>query len=104
MRLAHVYPSQNTSIYVFLSTRWLNKNEAVMIEETRTVFWENGQVCMIDQRILPGKFEINRYTTVHEAAEAIQTMVVRCAPALGASAGFRTAFSAQNKPANTVAR
>ncbi len=73
-----------------------------MIEETRTVFWENGQVCMIDQRILPGKFEINRYTTVQEVAEAIQTMVVRGAPALGASAGFGMALAAQNSPATTV--
>jgi methylthioribose-1-phosphate isomerase len=73
-----------------------------MIEETRTVFWENGQVCMIDQRILPGKFEINRYDTVQEVADAIQTMVVRGAPALGASAGFGMALAAQNSKAITV--
>src|SRR5436305_1391285 len=57
-----------------------------MIEETRTVYWEDGQVCMIDQRILPATFQINRYQTVEEVADAIKTMVVRGAPAIGASA------------------
>ncbi|MHB8626001.1 MAG: S-methyl-5-thioribose-1-phosphate isomerase [Aggregatilineales bacterium] len=72
------------------------------MEETRTVFWENGQVCMIDQRLLPGKFTINRYETVQDVAEAIQTMVVRGAPALGASAGFGMALAAQNSKATTI--
>ncbi len=72
-----------------------------MIEETRTVFWENGQVCMIDQRILPATFQINRYNTVQEVADAIQTMVVRGAPAIGASAAFGMALAAQNSKATT---
>ncbi len=73
-----------------------------MIEETRTVYWENGQVCMIDQRILPATFQINRYTTVPEVADAIRTMVVRGAPAIGASAAFGMALAAQNSKATTV--
>jgi methylthioribose-1-phosphate isomerase len=73
-----------------------------MIEETRTVFWEDGQVCMIDQRLLPGEFAINRYRTVPEVADAIQTMVVRGAPAIGASAAFGMALAAQNSNATTV--
>ncbi len=73
-----------------------------MIEETRTVYWENGQVCMIDQRILPATFQINRYSTVKEVADAIQTMVVRGAPAIGASAAFGMALAAQNSKATTV--
>jgi len=73
-----------------------------MIEETRTVFWENGQVCMIDQRLLPGNFVINRYDSVQDVANAIQTMVVRGAPALGASAGFGMALAAKNSPATSI--
>src|SRR5215813_8352700 len=73
-----------------------------MIEETRTVFWENGQVCMIDQRILPDTFVINRYDTYQEVADAIRVMVVRGAPAIGASAGFGMALAAQNSKATTV--
>lgn len=70
-----------------------------MIDETRTVFWEDGQVCMIDQRILPGEFRINRYKTVPEVADAIRTMVVRGAPAIGASAAFGMALAARNSDA-----
>jgi methylthioribose-1-phosphate isomerase len=73
-----------------------------MTQETRTVFWEAGQVCMIDQRILPATFKINTYETVQGVAEAIQTMVVRGAPALGAAAGFGMALAARNSTATTV--
>jgi methylthioribose-1-phosphate isomerase len=73
-----------------------------MIDETRTVFWENDQVCMIDQRLLPGSFVINRYDAVLDVADAIRTMVVRGAPALGAAAGFGIALAAQNSQARTV--
>ncbi|HVO41129.1 MAG TPA: S-methyl-5-thioribose-1-phosphate isomerase, partial [Aggregatilineales bacterium] len=73
-----------------------------MIEETRTVFWEHDQVCMIDQRILPATFRINRYDTAQEVADAIRTMVVRGAPALGASAGFGMALAAQRSPATRI--
>src|SRR5438105_4691815 len=73
-----------------------------MIEETRTVYWDNGQVCMIDQRILPATFQINRYQTVEEVADAIKTMVVRGAPAIGASAAFGMALAAQNSKATTI--
>ncbi|GAB4448054.1 MAG: S-methyl-5-thioribose-1-phosphate isomerase [Anaerolineae bacterium] len=73
-----------------------------MTEETRTVFWDNGQVCMIDQPLLPHKFEIRRYDTAQQVANAIRTMVVRGAPAIGAAAGFGMAVAAQNSQATTV--
>ncbi|MEP7285110.1 MAG: S-methyl-5-thioribose-1-phosphate isomerase [Chloroflexota bacterium] len=73
-----------------------------MIAETRTVFWENGQVCMIDQRILPATFQINRYDTYQQVAESIKTMVVRGAPAIGAAAGFGMALAAQNSMAKNT--
>ncbi len=73
-----------------------------MIEETRTVFWENGQVCMIEQRLLPHEFKIVRYDTYQEVGDAITTMVVRGAPAIGAAAGFGMAIAAFNSQATTV--
>lgn len=72
------------------------------ISETRTVFWENGQVCMIDQRILPHQFEVVRYSRYQDVAEAIRNMVVRGAPAIGAAAGFGMALAALNSPARTI--
>lgn len=73
-----------------------------MTEETRTVFWEDGQVCMINQPVIPLKFEIVRYDTYQQVADAIQTMVVRGAPAIGAAAGFGMAIAAQTSAAASV--
>ena len=61
----------------------------------RTVFWEDDRVKMIDQRLLPGAFEIVSYQTHHEVARAIHDMVVRGAPAIGATAGFGLALAAR---------
>ena len=72
-------------------------------EETRTVFWENDQVCMINQPELPLTFDIVRYDTNQEVAEAIRTMVVRGAPAIGAAAGFGLALAARNSQVTDVA-
>lgn len=73
-----------------------------MSEEIRTVFWEDGQVCMIDQPNLPWEFDIKRYNTYQEVANAIKTMVIRGAPAIGAAAGFGMAIAAQQSEAATV--
>ncbi len=59
----------------------------------RTVFWEDGQLKMIDQRILPGRFEILSYKDHKSVAQAITDMVVRGAPAIGAAAGFGLALA-----------
>ena len=61
----------------------------------RTVFWEDNQVKMIDQRRLPGALEIAAYESHHEVAQAIRDMVVRGAPAIGAAAAFGLALAAQ---------
>lgn len=59
----------------------------------RTVFWENNELKMIDQRILPGRFEILSYRGHKEVALAIRDMVVRGAPAIGAAAAFGLALA-----------
>jgi methylthioribose-1-phosphate isomerase len=59
----------------------------------RTVFWENDELKMIDQRILPGQFEVLSYRGHREVAHAITDMVVRGAPAIGAAAGFGLALA-----------
>ena len=60
----------------------------------QTVAWEPGTVCLIDQRKLPRHEEFVRCTTVAEVAEAIQTMVVRGAPAIGVTAAYGMALAA----------
>jgi methylthioribose-1-phosphate isomerase len=49
---------------------------------------------MIDQRLLPGRLEVVSFATVQEVAGAIRSMVVRGAPAIGASAAFGMALAA----------
>jgi methylthioribose-1-phosphate isomerase len=59
----------------------------------RTVFWEDDQLKMIDQRILPGRFELIAYKDHKSVAGAIRDMVVRGAPAIGAAAAFGLALA-----------
>ena len=59
----------------------------------RTVFWEDNQLKMIDQRILPARFEIVSYKDHQSVAQAIKDMVVRGAPAIGAAAAFGLALA-----------
>lgn len=59
----------------------------------RTVFWEEDQLKMIDQRILPGRFEVLSFRDHKSVARAITDMVVRGAPAIGAAAAFGLALA-----------
>ncbi len=65
----------------------------------RTVYWQDGQVKMIDQRLLPGEEVIAEFSTVAEVARSIKEMYVRGAPAIGATAAYGMALAAQNSPA-----
>lgn len=62
----------------------------------RTVEWDNNriEVRLIDQRRLPGSFEVFACCTVDEVIFAIRDMVVRGAPAIGATAAFGMALAA----------
>lgn len=75
-----------------------------MGEEMRTVWWEptTNAVRMIDQRKLPLGFEIAEYDDCNGVAEAISTMVVRGAPAIGAAAAFGMALAARNSSAASM--
>ncbi len=61
---------------------------------TRTLWWEDNQLKMIDQRVLPLRFEVLSYSDHHAVARAIADMVVRGAPAIGAAGGFGMALAA----------
>jgi methylthioribose-1-phosphate isomerase len=60
----------------------------------RTIEWQDNRVKMIDQRLLPARFAVNTYDDYRQVATAIQTMVIRGAPAIGAAAGFGMALAA----------
>ena len=67
----------------------------------RTVFWENNELKMIDQRILPARFEVVSYRGHKEVAHAITDMVVRGAPAIGAAAAFGMALAGYESAASS---
>ena len=59
----------------------------------RTVDWHANGVRLIDQRLLPNRFETPVYHDYREVARAITDMVVRGAPAIGATAAFGLALA-----------
>jgi len=66
------------------------------IQSFTTIDWRDGTVAMIDQRLLPGVEQYNTYRDVEGVAEAIRTMVIRGAPAIGCAAAFGVALGAHN--------
>lgn len=68
----------------------------------RTVWMEGGVVRMIDQRLLPHRFEILGCPSFRDTAQAITDMAVRGAGAIGAAAGFAMAQAALEAPAASV--
>ncbi len=69
--------------------------------ELRTVWWEDGQVCLIEQRLLPLQEVTVRCHTVEEVAQAIKTMQVRGAPAIGCTAAYGMAIAIQHNNASS---
>jgi len=60
----------------------------------RTVEWEETGVVMLDQRLLPGQEVYLTLKTPEEVAEAIRSMVIRGAPAIGVAAAMGVALGA----------
>lgn len=82
------------------------KQEPMGVEALpRTIWWEldeqSGQaaVCLIDQTRLPLLKQVIRCTKVDQVCDAITTLAVRGAPALGVSAGLALALWALNESA-----
>jgi methylthioribose-1-phosphate isomerase len=71
----------------------------------RTVQWDEtqGVLRLIDQRRLPGEFTLLSYDSAAGAAEAIRSMVVRGAPAIGATAAYGLALTAAHSTAADAA-
>lgn len=67
----------------------------------RTVEWDKSQHCvrMIDQRLLPAEYKLVDFHDYLQVTQAIQQMVVRGAPAIGASGAFGLALAAQTSRA-----
>jgi methylthioribose-1-phosphate isomerase len=62
-----------------------------------TLRWGDGRLELIDQRLLPSRFEYVSCTAAAEVAVAIRSMVVRGAPAIGCAAAFGVALEPARK-------
>jgi methylthioribose-1-phosphate isomerase len=60
----------------------------------KTIEWKNNSVIMIDQTKLPNILEYVTYTDYNQVANAIRTLVIRGAPAIGVSGAFGLALAA----------
>jgi len=69
----------------------------------RTVFWQDGAVKLIDQTRLPSELVILECHDWQEVAEAIRTMKLRGAPAIGVAAAYGLALAARQSQAATPA-
>ena len=58
----------------------------------RTIDWSGGTVVMLDQTRLPTEVIYRRYERAEEVAEAIRSMVIRGAPAIGVAAAMGIAL------------
>jgi len=67
----------------------------------RTVDWKDNSVIMIDQTKLPNELVFVKYTDYNDVAQAIRTLVVRGAPAIGVSGAFGMALSALQSNSET---
>jgi methylthioribose-1-phosphate isomerase len=66
----------------------------VLDRQLRTVDWEDGELVLIDQNALPFRLDLFRTRDHRAAADAIRTMLVRGAGAIGAAGGFAAALAA----------
>ncbi|MFU8766665.1 MAG: S-methyl-5-thioribose-1-phosphate isomerase [Candidatus Methanoperedens sp.] len=71
----------------------------------RTIDWDytNNTIIMIDQTLLPREKRIIECRTIDSLCEAIKSLRVRGAPALGAAGGFGVALAAHISNATTLA-
>ena len=69
----------------------------------KTIEWTEQGVRMIDQTRLPGEEIYRTYTDYREVAEAIRSMVIRGAPAIGVAAAMGIAVGVKNSGAKNAA-
>src|SRR5712664_2099896 len=65
------------------------------------VRWTGERLVLLDQTLLPGRELEREYTRWEDVAEAIRTLVVRGAPAIGVTAAFGVALAARQSRATT---
>ena len=70
----------------------------------RTIDWdyEKNNIIMIDQTLLPAEYRIIECSTIDSLCEAIISLRVRGAPALGAAGGYGVALASIKSNASSL--
>ncbi len=70
----------------------------------RTIDWDpdKNNIIMIDQTLLPREYKIIECTNIESLCEAIKSLRVRGAPALGAAGGFGIALASSKSDASSL--
>ena len=71
------------------------RDRLLAAEKVKAIEWRDGTLYLLDQRVLPREENWLAYTTVAGVAEAIRTMVVRGASAIGISAAYGVVLAAR---------
>jgi methylthioribose-1-phosphate isomerase len=79
----------------------MSKQPTENLSSLRTVEWKDNKVVMIDQTKLPNDFIFVEYDDFNQVANAIRTLVVRGAPAIGVSGAFGLALAVLQSKAIT---
>jgi methylthioribose-1-phosphate isomerase len=74
------------------------------VAAVETLRWRGDRLDLIDQRILPARFEYVSCTNAADVADAIHSMVVRGAPAIGCAAAFGVALEALRQDGQSGAK
>ncbi len=75
--------------------------DTIIDSSLRTVEWKNNKVIMIDQTKLPNELLFVEFDDYNQVADAIKTLVVRGAPAIGVSGAFGLGLSVLQSKATT---
>lgn len=70
----------------------------------KTIEWVNNASRMIDQTVLPKEFVLKDVTTAEEMYDAIKTMIVRGAPAIGIAGAHGVALAALQAEKQNLSR
>ncbi|MBI5378197.1 MAG: S-methyl-5-thioribose-1-phosphate isomerase [Thaumarchaeota archaeon] len=77
------------------------KQQTKIHSSLRTIAWKNNTVVMIDQTKLPNKLVLVKYKDYKDVANAIKTLVIRGAPAIGVAGAFGLALAALQSKSKT---
>lgn len=70
----------------------------------QAIRWEHGELYLLDQRLLPGEVRYLRIDSIDAAVDAIATLAVRGAPAIGIAAAYALAAATRSEALNQEPR